>query len=384
VAATLAIAGSVSLLGAAASGWGQPPPKPTAVPPPGSASGHEGPAAGATGAAGASKGLTYVALGDSVSSGEGIDYGWHWGTGVYGFGFADYWLGPATWYPQWSTANPAGVSPSQVFACHRSDQAFPNLVALSLHATRFANFACSGATSTEGLLGPQKDYSIDKADPTPAQLGPAYERLHPQAVSVSIGANDIGFSSAVAACYSSPQPGHTSCEKDKALLDRIDQKLEALKGNLRRVLNTINSYGKLSPNGVPKVAIIQYYDPFPPVYTTSCLDIVPYTTQLGNWFAGVTKQQVDLMQSYERKLNDIIAEAARNYPNVHVVDTAPAFNGHRWCSNDPWIYGPQIRAGTYPLITKNSNPAPFHPTPAGQKAIANLVSATLAKALQRG
>jgi PKD repeat protein len=73
-----------------------------------------------------------------------------------------------------------------------------------------------------------------------------------------------------------------------------------------------------------------------------------------------------------RKLNDGIRSVASEFPNVVVVPPADGFKQHRWCAADPWVYGPSIRT------SDTSSPAPFHPTPDGQQALANAIADKLA------
>jgi hypothetical protein len=63
-------------------------------------------------------------------------------------------------------------------------------------------------------------------------------------------------------------------------------------------------------------------------------------------------------------------------PGVVVADSDRACTqrgaDHRWCSRERWAYG----LGVFHLIEPDTlhSPAPFHPTPRGQRAIAPLVT----------
>jgi lysophospholipase L1-like esterase len=113
--------------------------------------------------------VEYAALGDSYSSGEGA--------GNYG--------------------TTEGV-------CDRSDNAWPNLVAANNpNVVIEANLACSGADS-EALGG--------NVEGQPDQLGElAQFNPRPALVTMTIGGNDVGFSSVLADCY------HTNCIRDGAI-----------------------------------------------------------------------------------------------------------------------------------------------------------------------
>ena len=71
-------------------------------------------------------------------------------------------------------------------------------------------------------------------------------------------------------------------------------------------------------------------------------------------------------------LDTLLVELDDNDPTVGIME------GHKFCSTDPWVYGPSI---VVPAVAGGSdggdNPAPFHPTPAGQQAIADRVLTAL-------
>jgi hypothetical protein len=84
-----------------------------------------------------------VVLGDSVASGEGINYGYTY----YHNNFSNYishWRGGVE-EPGWDGGNPL---------CHNSNSAYGNLVANQL-GIKFAKFACAGATYDNGLTDSQ-------------------------------------------------------------------------------------------------------------------------------------------------------------------------------------------------------------------------------------
>jgi len=65
-----------------------------------------------------------------------------------------------------------------------------------------------------------------------------------------------------------------------------------------------------------------------------------------------------------------------NDTSVALADISRAMTGsddasHRWCTDDPWAYGLSIYSGYDPANWTSL--APFHPTPDGQRRIAQLV-----------
>jgi hypothetical protein len=72
----------------------------------------------------------------------------------------------------------------------------------------------------------------------------------------------------------------------------------------------------------------------------------------------------------DQNIADDVKEMNDRYGNVLAVDLrlVTGIDDHRWCSADPWFYGPSIR------IAASGNPAPFHPTRQGQSAIGEYVA----------
>ena len=131
-----------------------------------------------------------VVLGDSVASGEGIYYGFQYdpATGL--------WNGPANPDPTWDPPYPL---------CHQSRFAYGHLIANALDA-KLASFACSGASYANGIAAPQLDSAVTLR---PAQFGdyatgtdlnPDYDAATPDAVVVTLGANDVKFVQIITAC----------------------------------------------------------------------------------------------------------------------------------------------------------------------------------------
>jgi hypothetical protein len=79
-------------------------------------------------------------------------------------------------------------------------------------------------------------------------------------------------------------------------------------------------------------------------------------------------------------IKSTIKDLNKRYPGVAVTDIEKAYQAedidHRWCTNDPWAYGLSIYKVSEPSSFYSL--APFHPTPAGQRAIADAVIPTVA------
>jgi lysophospholipase L1-like esterase len=230
-----------------------------------------------------------VALGDSVAAGTGLPT---------------------------DSSDPAAAD------CHRSRQAWPNLVARRL-GLRLTNLACSGASIPDGVLAPAGRAQINLLPPSP--------RL----AMVTVGANDVGYRDFISLCYL------WRCSIGS--IDLLSQKwLADFQSNLRVLFN------RLRP--VHRVLATTYYDPFG---TSNCLAVPAML---------ISKAELGWLQRGVTRLNRIIKTVAQGYANVRVVPIDPAFNGHRLCSAHTWVFGPSVL----------SLSRPFHPTSQGQRRIATL------------
>jgi hypothetical protein len=93
--------------------------------------------------------------------------------------------------------------------------------------------------------------------------------------------------------------------------------------------------------GSPVVLVNQYYSPFGA--GPSCL--ARY---------GITAAKEEVLAARLGQLNAVLAQGAQTF-GFAAID--PPFTGHELCTADPWVQGP-------------GDPAPLHPTAAGELAIA--------------
>jgi PKD repeat protein/lysophospholipase L1-like esterase len=296
---------------------------------------------------------SYVALGDSVAAGEGIAENWTWNSST------GRWLKGAS--VPWDTTS--GQSNA---ACHQTMQGYPHILT-GLLSANLVDLGCTGAGTLNGVLGPE-------SGKTGPQLGAAsmansaYDQAAPDVVSLTVGADDIDFKDKVAACYT---PVVHACGTGGDLPAFLSQ-LNTFKLGLNLVLKQIQTRGVASGK-MPIVALTQYYSPFPNSYPTdgSCIDINPSRTLGGT----LTNPEMQYLERGLADLNDAIHDVASPYGNVFVVPAPASFAQHRWCSADPWVYGPSLEKT---LAGHLADPAPFHPTPEGQNAIAQNIASYLA------
>ncbi|MFC3897094.1 GDSL-type esterase/lipase family protein [Lentzea rhizosphaerae] len=221
---------------------------------------------------------------------------------------------------------PAVAEPTaQARACGRSADAFAAKLA-AVNRWRVVNLACGGATITAGVAGSQQLGDVV----VPPQLAVAKKSERAQVVIVSIGANDVGWSSLLRLCAVTP-----SCDNN-ASTAYFQQQLAEFSLNYEQLLLRLRALPVH-----PQILINLYFDPFGG--SQDCLAE-----------HGLTPAMQKSLLALLHSLNEVLrrgAEAAGATP------VRPDFTGHGLC--DPQPYVQDVNAA-----------APFHPTAAGQLAIA--------------
>ncbi len=210
-------------------------------------------------------------------------------------------------------------------ACRRSADAYAADLA-AVNSWDVLDLACSGATIQDGILGPQQAGSIT----VPAQLAQARQAANAKLIIVSIGANDVGWSGLVGLCAAA-----TSCA-DSASTAYFQQHLNTFASQYYQLLEQL----ALLP-AHPRVLINLYYNPFDP--GQGCLN--------GH---GLDAAKEGTLTKLLDALNQVLANGATAASQTPVQ---PDFTGHALCDPDPYVQGV-------------GDPAPFHPTEAGELAIA--------------
>ena len=222
---------------------------------------------------------------------------------------------------------PAGARASALDrACSRSGDSY----AADLGAVNnwtVLNLACSGATIQNGLLGAQV---LGDGQVAPPQLLEAQGVPHAKVVMVSVGADDVQWSTMTRLCVAS-----AVCN-DKVSAAYFSQALGAFTRSYYQLLSDLAELP-----GSPAILVNQYYSPFGP--DIGCLSRY-----------GVNLAKEKVLLSRLGQLNAILAQGAQTFG---FGLAAPSFAGHELCSADPWVQGPQ-------------DAAPLHPNVAGELAIA--------------
>ena len=216
--------------------------------------------------------------------------------------------------------------------CDRSTDAYPYAVAAST-GLALEHLACTGAKVDEGLYG---DQTRDGAA-LPAQIPAAFTGGTPSLITMTIGANDARWTQFIRQCY------YIRCgySIDSA---RFAAYLADLKLELNVALADIRTKSSGTP---PQVIVTGYYQPFSS--TTSCTGTDRLTSTEITWLNRRTEL-----------LNQAISGTVSKYSFASFAPVS--FAGHELCSGDPWIQSA-------------TDTARFHPTAAGQTAIASAVMA---------
>ena len=211
-------------------------------------------------------------------------------------------------------------------ACGRSSESYAADLATVNH-WNVLNLACSGATIANGLLGAQV---LGDGQVAPPQFVEAEQATHAKVIVVSVGADDVEWSIMTRLCVAS-----AVCN-DKVSSAYFNAQLSAF---TRSYYELLLDLAELPGN--PAVLINQYYSPFGS--DIGCL--ARY---------GITAAKEQALLSRLGQLNKVLAQGAQTFG---FGVTGPSFTGHELCTADPYVQGP-------------GDPAPLHPTAAGELVIA--------------
>lgn len=320
------------------------------------------------------RGLTILSLGDSYASGEGNPRN------------VGAWLGLrnplSSFTPYWDDVD-----------CRRSTRAAPAQAALAIEKSdpkvpvTFVHLACSGATINSGVLGPQTG-----ARQTESQIDQARRILRGQrvdAVLLSIGGNDVGFTSILQACVlnsncplravtSGPLAGYASIQEGvQGQLAGLGAGYQAISQALAGVAPGAPVFITMYPditrnsNGAPCTYLTMSQSDFTWARTTILTPTppaaYPYQTLQG---------QTITFPLNSGSLNAQVANTAQ-FGFTPVTGSWSASGdseiGHGICAGgQSWVIPVNVNG--------NVNGA-FHPNPTGQLAIAQAIAQTLRGAL---
>jgi GDSL-like lipase/acylhydrolase family protein len=229
-----------------------------------------------------------------------------------------------------STAAGAGLplgprASANARTCGRSTDSYAADLS-GVNGWKVLNLACDGATISHGLLGPQVHNGVR----LPPQLAEAERASRASVIIVSVGADDLNWAAVVRYCAVTP-----NCN-DRATQAYFQQQLASFSKDFLDLLSRLAAL----PNH-PQIIINRYYNPFGSV--PGCLGP-----------AGLTQANLHTLTSRLATLNQVLAKGAAQF---RFSSPQPDFAGHELCAPLPYVQG--LGAA-----------APFHPTAAGQLAIA--------------
>src|SRR5579872_105259 len=256
---------------------------------------------------------SYVALGDSFSSGEG------------NFPFLT------------GTDNSTDK-------CHRSSNSYPSLLSAAHPAFEFIFVACSGATTGNIWLGANPPQSI-QSDPEPLQLSSLSGST--KLVTLSIGGDDIGFADIITQCVV------WTC----AVASRFSSEVRLASKHIRQLepvlVSTYKQIQAAAPNAAVYVVGYPYLVPPHPSRAHSIGTCVAQSGLIGNSLGWLAPKEVEL--------NSVIGRAA-TAAGVHYVDPnargkSYSFLNHDICSSSSWIIS---------ITNRSAQNYSFHPNTIGQ------------------
>lgn len=305
----------------------------------------------------AARAVSYIAMGDSFTSGEGETDDGHYLAGTN----------------------------LPLEKCHVSDRSYPfvfmGLIGLSSASAR--NVACSGAKVVDTLVDLTKSYTGQKD--LAGRLGldyKAYALLRfdalvsfkqgrelqenfiathkPQFTTIGIGGNDAGLMDIMKACI---MPGSCEFAQPGPIRYGVAKKIQSLYPTLLRL------YGKiLADSPGIKLAVIGYPDPFGEGDRCSVvLDTM------------INSEERKFFRTTISYLNQIMRDAAKRV-GVQYVDTWNAYGEHALCGSSSEkaiqhiVFGDDIgifkESRWFNMFGKES----FHPTPFGHQLLAGVLS----------
>lgn len=242
------------------------------------------------------------------------------------------------WYVALGDSVAAGIGVGNYVdtsACDRSDAAYPVVLAKQ-RALRLTSLACSGATVPAGLVGRQV---VNRLALT-AQLTTLFAQpATPQLITITVGANDVNWTDILRTCYT------TTCGS-AADQQAIAADLHKMSTYVQTALQRIRTHYAQSPQP-PAIVLAGYYQVFPMTPVKGCSDLT-----------GIDANELAWGRQFQTDLNEAVNQAAEAVTDVSF--TSADFTGHELCTADPWVQS-------------LTDARPYHPTAAGQRAIATKI-----------
>jgi lysophospholipase L1-like esterase len=286
------------------------------------------------------KDVLIVSIGDSYASGEGNP------------------VVPSAFDPEWAYSPDPAMNLENADA-HRSTISGPAQFALQLQeanpheAVTFVSVADSGATVPAGVLGPMASIG-DPGHQLPAQMTELQQIIgtrHIDVLTVSVGADDIGFSTLADDLVQNTYIGDPSRAR---ILAQFQASLRRLPKHYARLAQAIQS---LDPG---QVLVTDYPDLTRNQNGKVAAFLGPGDLPLISRANAMLASQRIIPQ-----LDAAIATAAKTYQWTLVQGVSADFHTHGYPSTTPWI-----RTLGQSLLMQGDEDGTFHPNAAGQMDIA--------------
>lgn len=257
--------------------------------------------------------VSYVALGDSYSAGEGN-----------------------------------GPFDGDCHRAQRGDSAYPRMLPSLVDYVSAPSFhACTGAVTADVWRRRQPNRSAQRVQTT-------YVNHSTRLVTLTIGGNDLRFSSIVAECLSP-----SDCTKSE-LADEVRAGLATIGPKLVNTYEQVRE--RMDPGG--QLVVAGYPHLFASGPDSDCKPFI--SVREAAWIDS-------LVDSGNAKIAAAVQTARQTSGNVSYVNVTGSFAGHELCTEDQWLYGLHLALDGGPTLIKGS----YHPTRAGQRAYANAFAAFL-------
>lgn len=243
-----------------------------------------------------------------------------------------------------------GMEPIADNSCRRSKINYPSLVAKALKIKSFADRSCGGAR-LGNLSEPQTVRLAQLNAPQLNSLG-----KDTKLVTIGMGLNDQAIATSLLLICITPQATQPSpfCQQYlQRSQSSVDEQIRTVAGDLAKALATIK---KQAPSA--KIVLVGYPRLVPDTGTCGA----PGATDSR---LPVPEAQIVRMRETMKFVNQVWSETAAK-AGVLYVDMYAASEGHDICSDHPWING---------YLPDPGNAIGLHPLPAYAKAVAAKIAA---------
>jgi GDSL-like Lipase/Acylhydrolase family len=246
------------------------------------------------------------------------------------------------------TAGP--LIPLQIppLGCLKSNNNYAHIAQRQLAYAEFRDPSCSGAKT---------DHMTQTQNVNPGPNPPQFDSLtlDTELVTVTIGGNDIGFSSIAEDCFTFQRTG-SPC-KDQYVVDGRDEISERITATAPKVAGVFQGIHARSPDA--RAFVLTYAAIFPEHGTFGCWPQMP-----------VADGDIAYLREKQKELNAMLRRQARRN-DVGVIDWYRASIGHDACK-------PPLIRWVEPAVPANAA-APVHPNLGGMLGAAELVQAAAAR-----